>query len=50
MPDEDYADYTEDLALLANIPAQGESLLHSLEQTAEAIGFHVNANKAVHVF
>ena len=32
-------------ALLANIPAQAESLLHSLEQTAGGIGFHVNADK-----
>ena len=41
MTDTDYAD---DLALLANIPAQAESLLHSLEQAAESINLYVNAN------
>ena len=30
-------DYTVDLALPANAPAQAESLLHSLEQTARGI-------------
>ena len=32
------ADYTDDLALLTNTPAQAESLLHSLEQAARGIG------------
>ena len=32
--------------LLANTPAQAETLLHSLEQTAAGIGLHVNADKA----
>ena len=31
--------------LLANTPAQAESLLHSLEQTAGGIGLHVNEDK-----
>ena len=36
----------DDLALLANISAQDESLLHnSLEQAAGCIGLQVNANK-----
>ena len=32
------ADYADDIELLANTPAQAESLLHSLEQTAGGIG------------
>ena len=32
-------------ALLANTSAQAETLLHSLEQAAAGIGFHVKANK-----
>ena len=39
--DEDYAD---DIALLANTPAQAKSLLHSLEWAACGIGLHVNTN------
>ena len=39
------ADYADDLALLANAPAQAETLLPSLEQSAVGIGLHVNANK-----
>ena len=39
------ADYTDDIALLANIPAQAESLPHSLEWAAACIGLHVNADK-----
>ena len=42
MTDTDYAD---DLALLTNILAQVESLLHSLEQAAGGIGFYINASK-----
>ena len=38
-------DYADDIAFLANIPAQAESLLHSLERTAAGIGLHVNADK-----
>ena len=36
------ADYVDDIAVLANIPAQAEFLL---DQTAEGIGLYVNANK-----
>ena len=39
------ADYTDNLALLANAPAQAESRLDHLEQTAESIGLCTNANK-----
>ena len=39
------ADYADDIAILANTPDQGETLLHSLEQTAAGIGLHANAHK-----
>ena len=39
------ADYTDDIALLANTPAQTETLLHSLERAAAGIGLHVNAHE-----
>ena len=39
------ADYTDDLAFLANTPNQAETLLHSLERAAAGIGLHVNAHK-----
>ena len=35
----------DNIALLANAPAQAETLLHSLEWNAAGIGFHVNAHK-----
>ena len=38
-------DYADDIARLANTPAQAESLLHSLERAAGAISLHVNADK-----
>ena len=39
------ADYTGDIALLANTLAQVKSLLHSLEQAAGSIGLHGNTDK-----
>ena len=39
------ADYTDDQMLLANTPAQAESLLYSLEQASGGIGLYVNAYK-----
>ena len=36
---------TDDIALLANAPAQAETLLYSLERAAAPIGLHVNAHK-----
>ena len=39
------ADYTNDIAILANTPNQAETLLHSLEWAAAGIGLHVNAHK-----
>ena len=37
-------DYTNDIVLLANTPAQVETVLHSQEQTAAGIGHHVNTD------
>ena len=39
------ADHGDDIALLANVPAQAEFLLHNLEKAAGGIGLHVNAKK-----
>ena len=39
------ADYSDDIAILANTPNQTETLLHSLERAATGIGLHVNAHK-----
>ena len=39
------ANYANDIVLLANAPAQAETLLHSLEWAAAGIGLHVNAHK-----
>ena len=38
-------DYTNNIVLLANTPAQAESQLHSLEWATAGIGLHVNACK-----
>ena len=38
-------DYADDIALLANAPAQVETLIHSLERAAAGIVLHVNAYK-----
>ena len=43
------ADYANDIVLLANSPAQTESLLHSLEQATGGIGLYVNIDKTIHV-
>ena len=39
------ADYADDIAILANTPAQAETLLHSQERAVAGIGLHVNAYK-----
>ena len=44
------SDYTDDLALLANTPAQTKNLLHSREKAAKCIGFGVNSEKTGHTF
>ena len=38
-------DYADDIAILANVPAQAKTLLHSLERAAVGIGLHINAHK-----
>ena len=43
------ADNADDIAILANIPNQAETLLHSLERAAAGIGLHVNAHKTEYV-
>ena len=39
------ADYADDIAILANTPAQAETLLHSPERVAACIGLYINAHK-----
>ena len=39
------ADYSDDIAILANALAQAETLLHCLEWAAAGIRLHVNAHK-----
>ena len=39
------ADDTDDIAFIANIPTQAESLLHSMEWAESGIVLHVNAEK-----
>ena len=43
------ADYVDDIAFLANAPAQAETRLHSLERAAAGIGLHVNAHKTEYI-
>ena len=38
-------DYTDDITLLSNSPAQDESLLHNMAWAVSGIGLHVNADK-----
>ena len=44
------ADYTNDIALLANTPTQAKTLLHSLEQAAAGIGLYVNVDKTEYIY
>ena len=39
------ADYADEIAILANAPAQVETLLHSLERATAGIGLHIIAHK-----
>ena len=39
------SDCSDDIAILANAPAQAETLLHSLERATTGIGLHVNSHK-----
>ena len=43
------ADYADDIALLANVPAKADTLLHSLERATAGIGLHANAHKTEYV-
>ena len=43
------ADYDDYIALLANTPAQAETLLHSLERATACIGHHVNTHKTEYI-
>ena len=44
-PAKTITDADDNIAILANAPAQDETLLHSLERAAGGIGFVVNAHK-----
>ena len=46
----DYADYADNIAILANTPNQAETLLHSFEQVTAGIDLHVNAHKTEYIF
>ena len=43
------ADYTHDIGLLANTPAEAETLLQCMERAAAGIGLHINAHKKEHI-
>ena len=43
------ADYTNDIALLANAPTQAGTLLHSLEGATASIGLYVSAYKMEYI-
>ena len=43
------SDYADDIELLANAPAQAETLLNSLERATAGIGIHVNAHKTEYI-
>ena len=44
------ADYVDGIVLLANAPAQAESLLHNLERATAGIDLHVNAHKTEYMY
>ena len=43
------ANYGDEIAVLKNTPAQTESQLHSLENAASGIDYHVNAGKREYI-
>ena len=45
-----FADYADDIAILANTPNQAETLPHSLKWAAAGIGLHVNAHKTEYMY
>ena len=42
-------DYPDNIAILANTPAQAETLKHGLERATAGIGLHVNAHKTEYI-
>ena len=42
-------DYADDIALLADVPAQTKALLQSLERAATGIGLNVKAHDEIYV-
>ena len=44
------ANYSDDLELLANTPAQAEFLLHNMEQVARGNGPYMNSDKRKFMF
>ena len=44
-----YADYVNDIALLASTPTRTESFLHSLEQVAGGMGQHRKVEMQLYV-
>ena len=44
------ADYTDDIAILANTPVQAEAVLHTMERAAAGIGLHVNTHKTEYMW
>ena len=45
-----YADYADDITLLANAPAKAQTQLHNLERAAAGIGIHVNEHKTEYMW
>ena len=43
-------DYVDVLLLLANTPAEAESLLYSREKAAGGIGFYLKTNKTKYIY
>ena len=44
------ANYADDIALLANTPAQAKTLLHGLEKAAAGRGLHVNTDMTEYMY
>ena len=49
-PAKTITDYADDIAILANAPAQAETLLHYLEQASAGIDLHVNAHRTEYMY
>ena len=44
-----YADYADDIALLANTPTRAETLLHNMYRAAAGIGLHIKSEKMEYI-